>query len=370
MSSRLEFVMLALQPGANMRALCRTYGISPMTGYKLLNRYKELGQAGLEEQSRRPHSSPQRSCDELEAKVLALHAQYPCWSGRKLRRFLQNESVIPHHSTIDAILHRHGKSIQVDPNRPPAARKRFEHPTPNALWQMDFKGHFELTNAHAGRCHPLTVLDDHSRFSLCLEACENQQRGTVQTALTRIFRTYGLPERITYDNGPPWGSTVKSCLSGLDVWLVRLGVRPGHSRPYHPQTQGKDERFHRTLKFELLDRYGFGSIDACQEAFDQWRDRYNLIRPHEALGLEPPISRYRASARCFPEVLPAIEYESGAVVRKVRGNGHISFKGKEYFVGEGLIGQPVAVRAGAADGTYRIQFCDRYVSRIDLRNTL
>jgi transposase InsO family protein len=369
MSSRLEFVLLALKPGANMRALCRTYGVSPMTGYKLLSRYKDLGEQGLLDQSRRPSSSPRRSSDELEALVLALHEKYPCWSGRKLQCLFPQGIPPPHHSTIDAILRRHGKSIQIDGTKAPAARHRFEHPAPNCLWQMDFKGHFALTHAQSGRCHPLTVLDDHSRFSLGIKACSNERRETVQEALTRIFRTYGLPERITCDNGAPWGSHTKGCLSAFDVWLVRLGIRPSHSRPYHPQTQGKDERFHRTLKFEVIDRQGFGSIEACQEAFDSWRDLYNLIRPHDSLEKKPPISRYQASARPFPETLPTIEYETGAQVRKVKANGYISFKGGEFFVGEGLFGQPVAIQAGSTKGTHTVWFCSQLVGKIDLRKT-
>jgi transposase InsO family protein len=368
MSSRLEFVLLALKPGANIRLLCRSFNVSPMTGYKLLARYQEQGEAGLLDQSRRPHSSPLRSSDELESQVLALHALYPCWGSRKLRVLLP-AGVEPHPSTIDAILRRHGKHVETSAIRAQEARSRFEHPAPNLLWQMDFKGHFALTDSQAGRCHPLTVLDDHSRFSLCLAACSNERRQTVQEALTRTFRVYGLPERMTYDNGPPWGSTVKSCLSGLDVWLVRLGIRVSHSRPYHPQTQGKDERFHRTLKLELIERSGFNSIATCQSAFDEWRERYNLIRPHEALGLKPPISRYQSSARQFPEQLPKIEYDPSAEVRKVRGNGNISYKAREYFVGEGLIGEIVQVQQGPTDGVYRVLFCDRKVGIINLRKT-
>jgi len=123
-----------------------------------------------------------------------------------------------------------------------------------------------------------------------LEACGNERRSTVQAALEKVFRRYGLPERMTADNGPPWGTMGKQVLSGLDIWLIRLGIQIGHSRPHHPQTQGKDERFHRTLKLELLSRQGFNSLTACQAAFNRWRDQYNQIRPHQALGKKPPIN--------------------------------------------------------------------------------
>lgn len=368
MSSRLEFVMLAQAPGANIRALCRAFEISPKTGYKWLERFKERGQDGLQDQSRRPLASPLRSSGELESRVLALHDKYPCWGSRKLRALLPESGDKPHPSTIDAILKRHGRHIVGQEAAQQAARKRFEHAAPNQLWQMDFKGHFPMTDGRAGRCHPLTVLDDHSRFALCLAACRDETRQSVQQALTDGFRRYGLPQRITADNGPPWGATKGEGLSALAVWLIRLGIRVSHSRPYHPQTQGKDERFHRTLKLELLDRQGFHSLSACQQAFDQWRHLYNLIRPHESLGQQPPVTRYQNSARPFPEQLPDIEYPVGDHVLKVKSKGQIHLKGKIVFIGEGLAGQHVAIRPSTIDGLFDVYFCHKRIRQIDLRN--
>lgn len=369
MSSRLEFAMLATAPGANMQALARSFGVSRKTGYKWRDLYLALGAEGLEDRSRRPLSSPRRAPEALEAAVLALHEQYPCWGARKLRALLSDELDKPHPNTIAAILRRHGKKLvpHVDVTEP--ATKRFEHEAPNLLWQMDFKGHFPLTSERAGRCHPLTVLDDHSRFALCLSACSGEDGTQVKAALTRVFRIYGLPQRITCDNGPPWGTSGHGTISKLEVWLIRLGIRVGHSRPYHPQTQGKDERFHRTLKRELLERTGFNSLDSCQAAFDAWRDQYNLLRPHEALGQRPPITRYTPSARPFPAELPPVEYEDSDTVRKVRRHGQLSFKGHDYFVGEGLSEEWVAVREAEQDGVYSIIFCNREVARIELRTS-
>jgi hypothetical protein len=189
----------------------------------------------------------------------------------------------------------------------------------------------------------------------------------VQPALTRVFQLYGLPERITCDNGNPWGSQGQGGLTRLEVWLIRLGVRIGHSRPMHPQTQGKDERFHRTLKRELLDRVGFNSLEACQREFDTWRDQYNLIRPHEALAQRPPVTRYTPSARPFPEKLPPVEYDSADEVRRVRGSGMISFKRHELFIGEGLAGEDVAIRPTDLDGVFQVLFCHREVRLVALR---
>lgn len=370
MSTRLEFILLARRAGSNIAALCCAFGISRKTAYKWLERYRLDGEGGLQDQSRRPHASPATSQSELEAQVLKLNAQYPCWGSRKLRNLLPASCTQPHHSTIDAILRRHGREVLGAPDRRPDAPSRFEHPAPNLLWQMDFKGHFPLTDRRAGHCHPLTILDDHSRFNLCLAACGNEQRSTVQEAMTATFERYGLPERITADNGPPWGMTGAEGLTQLEVWLIRLGIRISHSRAYHPQTQGKDERFHRTLKLEVLEREGFNSLAACQVAFDNWRDRYNLVRPHEALGQQPPVSRYQASGRHFPKELPAVEYESDDIVRSVSHKGDISYGSARHFVGQGLKAQRVALRPTGIDGVLDVYFCHHQIRQIDARTAL
>ena len=370
MSSRLEFALLASAPGANISALCLAFGISRKTGYKWISLFKELGIDGLEDRSRRPHHSPWRSTGALEQEIVALHDANPFWGGRKLQALLPDEPTKPHHKTISAILRRHGRKIISGNSGEVLATKRFEHEAPNLLWQMDFKGHFAMTDARAKRCYPLTVLDDHSRFAICLTACAGETGAEAQQALIKAFKTYGLPERITCDNGNPWGTAKQNGLTRFEVWLLRLGIRVSHSRPMHPQTQGKDERFHRTLKLELLSQRGFNSLAACQDAFDKWRDRYNLIRPHFALGQKPPITRYAASGRTYPQQLPPIEYEPEDEVRKVRGNGHISYKCRQLFVGEGLAGQHVAVRPTGEDGQFDVLFCNRVLGNIDLRKGL
>lgn len=367
MSSRLEFVTLALAPGANIRELCRRIGISPKTGYKMLARFQEQGVDGLADRSRRPLTSPGRTVAEVESYVLALHAQYPCWGARKLHGLIPDCPERPHFNTIDAILKRHGKQVLPVSNSGKPAKSRFEYAEPNQLWQMDFKGHFALTNPQAGRCHPLTVLDDHSRFALCLTACSQETGAVVQAALTVAFRRYGLPERITCDNGSPWRNKRGESISKLEVWLLRHGIRVSHSRPHHPQTQGKDERFHRTLKYELTNRFGYSSIASCQSAFDEWRDQYNIIRPHAALGQKPPISRFTPSARQFPNRLPAVEYATGKVL-KVRKSGQIRYDSRDIFVGEGLAGELVALRPTAIDGQLTVYFCDKEIRVVDLRN--
>lgn len=368
MSSRLEFILLIERPGANIAALCRAFGVSRKTAYKWLERYRVEGKSGLQDQSRRPHTSPANASAALEAEVLSLNEQYPCWGARKLRALLPSMLERPHHSTVGAILRRHERAVLGAPSKSGGAPLRFEHPAPNLLWQMDFKGHFPLTDSNAGRCYPLTVLDDHSRFNLCLTACGNERRDGVQAALIATFERYGLPQRITADNGNPWGTAGQGGISQLGVWLIRLGIRLSHSRPYHPQTQGKDERFHRTLKLELLERRGFNSLADCQSAFDTWRDRYNLIRPHEALDQKAPVTRYQASGRAYPAALPAVEYNSGALVRRVSNKGEIQYCKQRYFISQGLRNEPVAIRPTDTEGVLDVYFCDYLVRKINIQN--
>jgi len=173
----------------------------------------------------------------------------PRLGGRKIRRRLQDlrHQAVPSASTITAILHRNGR-IEGAASAGHKPFERFERVAPNELWQMDYKGHFATA---AGRCHPLTVVDDHSRYAVGLRACSDERAGTVRAELTAIFRCYGLPERMLMDNGSPWGSSDgEHRHTGLSLWLLELGVAVSHGRPHHPQTQGKDERFHRTLMAE------------------------------------------------------------------------------------------------------------------------
>ena len=186
---------------------------------------------------------------------------------------------------------------------------------------MDFKGHFQVGQS---RCFPLTVLDDHSRYSMLLEACENERTETVQPHLIAMFRRYGLPWRMNMDNGRPWGNPTGDPYTKLTVWLIRIGVRISHSRPLHPQTNGKDERFHRTLNAEVLQNRSFASIGEVARALTAWREIYNHERPHEALGLEVPAFRYRPSVRSYPEVLPLPEYPDDRVYKvRVKGKLHV-----------------------------------------------
>lgn len=362
MEERREFVRLAMQEGANRRELCRRFGIHPDTGYKWLGR--GLADEVLADRSRRPLSSPARTEASTEARILALRDAHPAWGARKIARCLERDGAdCPACSTVHEILRRHGRIVA--PASGGAASQRFERPAPNQLWQMDFKGHIPLVGGE--RCHPLTIVDDHSRYAVGLEACANEQAATVQGRLQRTFRRYGLPDAFFVDNGTPWGDASGQRWTRLGVWLLKLGVAVLHSRPYHPQSRGKNERFHRTLKAEVFALRRFRDLAEVQQALDGWRTVYNLDRPHQALGQQVPASRYRPSSRAMPERLPDVQYDDGEIVRRVgTTKAYVSFKGRSWKVPQAFCGETLAIRPGPADGRYAVCFGAYQVATIDL----
>lgn len=363
MAMRREFVSLTNDPEANVRELCRRYGISPTTAYKWIERGAAEGER-YENRSRRPLHSPNKTDAAMESKILEVRDAHPVWNARKIRRVLQNRGELPPAaSTIGQVLKRNGRISQAASE---AAQPwhRFEHPAPNELSQIDFKGFIETGQ---GRCYPLTMLDDHSRFSQILQACTNERTETVRTHLIASFRRFGLPRQMNMDNGNPWGTPWGDRHTHLTAWLIRLGVRVSHSRPLHPQTNGKEERFHRTLKAELLGTRWFSTLAELQREFDRWREVYNQERPHEAIGLAVPASRYVASQRSYPEELPTIVYDSTDVVRKVMSRGGIRFGGAEYYISKAFTGEHVALRPGVEDGVWDVFFCHERVATVDRR---
>lgn len=364
-SLRQEFITVVQHGTVSVSELCRRYGVSRKTGYKWLGRYRREGPAGLPDRSRRPHQYPGRTPAGLEAALVALRQQHPAWGARKLRRRLQTlgRAPVPACSTVTAILHRHGLIAPEGPGGR-QAWVRFEHPAPNSLWQMDFKGPVRTL---AGRCHPLGILDDHSRFNLCLRALPNEQTAEVQAALTATFRRYGLPDTLLADNGSPWGCDWVHPYTPLTVWLLRLGVGVSHGRPYHPQTQGKEERFHRTLQTELLRTQQWRDLAHCQAAFDRWRESYNTERPHDALALAVPASRYQPSVRAFPATLPPIVYPTGMAVRRVQQGGQLSVHGRTLRVPKAFAGYPVGLQPTETDGVFNVWFSSHRITQLDLR---
>ena len=366
MSLRNEFAALAKGEGVNKAELARRFGISRKTAYKWLSR--AAASEPLSDRSRRPRSSPTQTSDTCEQAVVDLRLKHPQWGGRKLHRVLLNagHSNVPAPSTITHILRRHGllsdKGVSAQ-----GPWKRFEHALPNDLWQMDFKGTIAIG---AGRCDPLTVLDDHSRYNVILHATPDMRGATVQAVLTDAFRRYGMPVRMNMDNGSPWGNPNGDSrgLSAFSLWLVRLGIRVSFSAPAHPQTNGKDERFHRSFKAEVLRGRVLTDAASAQRAFDTWRNIYNTLRPHEGIGMAVPSDRYRPSPRIFPEVLPVIEYAPQDTVATVLSNGIVKFQGHELQVSKALRGLPIAFRPDdTQDGIYKLYFAHHRLASIDMR---
>lgn len=365
MQEKRRFIELYQHWKGTFRSLCHEFGITTKTGYKYLARHKEIGLDCLQEKSRRPKKSPNKTDKAIEELIVTTRQLNPAWAGEKIKHYLLHKGYtdLPTEKTIDRILKRYGL-ITAEESEKHTAWKRFEHENPNDLWQMDFKGHFATTTQ---RCHPLTLLDDHSRYSLLIKACADEREMTVKTALIDLFRRYGLPKRMTMDNGPPWGYSGEQMYTSLSAWLIRLGIYVSHSRPNHPQTQGKLERFHRTLKAELLKRYVFADLEEAQEGFDWWQKKYNEERPHEAIGNEVPVNRYRCSKIAYCEDLAPIEYDKSIAVRKVQQNGIIHFKGKEYRVGQAFYGHHVGLKESETEGLMDVFFCHQRVVKIDLR---
>ncbi len=367
MSEKLDFIALASQPGRNMSLLCERFGISRKTGYKWLRRWKLQGKEGLAEQSRRPERSPGKTDEETEDAVLTVRREHPTWGGRKIHQRLLNlrHESVPAPSTITAILHRHG-CIQDEDSEKHKPFRRWERDKPNDLWQMDFKGHFGLGNGQ--RCHPLLVQDDHSRYLLCVQACENQVRGTVLDHLRNTFTRYGIPEAMYVDNGPPWGMPQRSARhTRLSVWLMRHEIKVIHGTPKHPQGRGKLERLNRTLNEDVLQQRQFHDSASAQLEFEPWRQGYNHQRPHEALDMDVPSSHYQPSRRSFREYTEPYEYSERFQTRRTNGHGLFSFQGKQYSVSEAFSKETVGICPTTTDDVWEVYYCRFKVGELDQR---
>lgn len=316
---------------------CREAGVTRPTGRKWVNRALEEGLAGLKEQSRAPKNVANRTDFKLEEALVAMKARYPEWGARKLVPLLKAEGVELAERTAEHILKRKGLSVsRPAPNEP----VRFERESCGSLLQMDFKGQ-PVTAKHS----LLTVIDDYSRFCLAFEPVKDKTGPSVQAALWEIFGTYGLPESMLMDNGDCWGSTSSKSPTAFEAWLMRLGIKPIHGKPHHPQTQGKVERFHKTAKLEVGRNLFQDELKDSQIACRQFVERYNCIRPHDALGGKVPASLYFPSSKKRPAKAPLQpDIPSGALTRRVDGCGFLYWKGKELKLGKGLIGQRVALQ--------------------------
>jgi transposase InsO family protein len=291
----------------------------------------------LGEISRRPHRSPNRTPESIEQRVASLR-QATGWGGLKLSVLLAAEGISIHPSTVDRIVKRRGLVRSDKPKR--SAPGRFVRERPNELWQMDFKGEYRL--ATGGCCYPLSILDDHSRFAIGLKALASQHGERVKHSLIGCFERYGVPEAMLVDHGTPWWSNTNGHgLTRLGIFLLKQNVRLLYSGYRHPQTQGKVERFHRTLDDAIEWQGRPKSFAGYGQAFQTFRQTYNQVRPHEALALDVPARHYRPSPRPYQANPSRWEYPPGSEVHTLNSQGSLDSPGERLFVCHALAGEEV-----------------------------
>lgn len=347
-----EQFAIAAQGSKNFSAVCRTYGITRKTGYKWLRRY-EAGET-MHDRSKEPKRVANKTTPETEQLVLGMREDNPGWGARTIRRVLENKGHwdLPCVKTVNNILRRHGCiDAEESQKREPFIRYAKEHC--NDMWQADFKGEFLLNNGNY--CYPLDILDDCSRFSVKIQTSETTAN-VVIPGFEAAFREYGLPKAILTDNGAQFAG-FRQGFTQFEKWLMNLDILPIHGRIKHPQTQGKIERFHRSMKEELLKYHSFEDLEQADRAIQQWRVKYNTVRPHEALQMRCPADVYVPSARKYPDKIAPYEYSGQYHVIKVNSWGYVRFANFQVYLSETMINEYVEFRPSEDD--QRFSLCYR-----------
>jgi len=361
MDLRIEFVLLASRSCKPFSRVCEEFGISRPTGYMWLNRYWTTGTVTeLRELSRRPHHSPNKTPDDLEVLVVELREIYG-WGARKLKILLAKRGHHLPEATINRILRRRGLIDLGKSSK--KSTKRFERATCNELLQLDFKGEYAIRE---GKCYPLSLLDDHSRYLVGLWVLPSQDTATVKQALESVFRKNGIPQSLLMDHGTPWWSTTNGHgLTRLSVWLLKQDIGLIYSGIRHPQTQGKVERFHKTLKERTSHEGNPETLYAWHKWAARFTEEYNQQRPHEAIGLRTPVEVYRRE-NLRPYVDKPTEWDYGdAHTLVLNTQGCIDYRGRRCFVCEALAGE--RVRVDELDNLLIVTFRDTTVREIDIR---
>ena len=325
MDQKTQFIADYLRQTLDTTELCQLYGISRKTGYKWIERYLENGPQGLEERSRRPGTCPNQTPDAIVEALIAVRQHHPTWGAKKLLPFVEKRHPdwdLPSRSTVCDILKRRGliprqrrRRVIGHPGKPSSLML-----APNAIWCADFKGQFKTGDGLY--CYPLTVTDGYSRYLLGCQGLSSTRMIEAKPVFTRLFKEFGLPERIRSDNGVPFATNTLARLSALSAWWVRLGILPDLIEPGKPQQNGRHERMHRTLKAETT-RPPAANRRAQQRKFNRFQKEFNDERPHEALDMATPASLYVPSSREMPNRLPPLEYPDRFEVRYVSYNGGI-----------------------------------------------
>jgi len=352
MNQRLEFALKALRT-ENFRALCREYGISPEVGYKWRDRLLQNGVEGFGELSRRPHSSPGKLSQEVVCRMVRLKERHRAWGPRKIREIYRRQwGNAPSESSFKRVLEDCGLSDKrvlrrkaSETGRVASGRKASAC---NEVWTVDFKGWWY---DREGRCTPLTVCDEHSRYILELRAVADARSATIRACFERLFERYGLPCAIRSDNGPPFAASQGLLgLSQLSAWWLANGIDLERGRPACPQDNGSHERMHGDIAKEL-EKAGYAER---QSAFDTWRREYNEERPHETLGMRMPAEVYQSGTRPWKGTPEEISYP-GMMTRKINASGHLKYEGEMIFVSHALNGWQIGLKA-RKDGTLDVYF--------------
>lgn len=328
-----------LREKAPVTKIVKEFGVSRKTFYKFKHRFEAEGVTGLQDRSRAPFKRPRKIPQIVEEAIVRLRCQHPDFGPVRLQAELKNLGIEPpSHQGIQNVLVRHHLNGWNAPEK--REYRRFERSSPNELWQLDTKGFFIIKDW--GKIFPLNILDDYSRFCLACQPLPLERTEYILNTLEKSIALYGKPQYLMTDNGS-WFVNKDKALTRVQMFLKDLGIGHIKTGVRRPTTIGKVERFHRTLNEELIKRFRFKDLEDAQEAFEAYRYYYNYQRPHQALGNLPPISRYKFVIRQFPEPPVPIFYPQGSLLRKVRDNGCISFKGNEIYISEILIGKMVKI---------------------------
>ncbi len=334
---RKEFI-LAAEKSNNFSSLCREFGITRKTGYKWVERY--CNGMSLSDRSRRPFTISNRTPEETEKLIVSLRCENPGWGAKKLKEVLERQGHnIPCTKTVNNILNRYG-CISVEESAKHKPFIRFEKDRCNEMWQTDFKGEFKM--ADNNYCYPLNIFDDHSRFVIKIAPLLTTAN-TVLPVFRSAFEEYGMPDSVLSDNGAQFAG-FRQGYTKFEKWLMNHDVLPIHGRFKHPQTQGKIERFHRAMKDELLKHTVMLDIYDAERQFQIWRDKYNNVRPHEALGMKCPSDIYIPSKRIYTDTVKPYEYGGQYHVIKVNSWGYVRFDKWQVYLSETMIDEHIEFR--------------------------